>query len=257
MKASELGLPRGVSLQVLGNVLVVRAKTLSAEQRSKIIELARQLGLKAAVLVYGIESEERKPRAEFLYGNEAKTVHEEAGVKYVVDPTKVMFSRLNKKERERMARTGNRHEIVVDMFAGIGYFSLPIAKNVKRVYALDINPAAIELLIEAMKLNSLLNIVPAVCDNRKILLENIADRIIMGYLFSTEQYLPAAARMAKNTCIVHFHRIFTVEEKGKIKDLVCSWFLQYFKDAVVLEIRKIKNYAPKKIHYVVDVLAEK
>ena len=41
------------------------------------------------------------------------------------------------------------------MFAGIGYFTIPIAvhSNVKKIYAIEINPVSYNFLCENIKLN--------------------------------------------------------------------------------------------------------
>jgi tRNA wybutosine-synthesizing protein 2 len=251
-------------VQILGDLLLLKLPSELEHRPKELQELVQRLlklaSFRSIVWLQGISGETRKPQITLLHGVSTKTVHEEAGVRYVVDVAKVMFSKLNRKERERMARIAKAGDTVVDMFAGIGYFSLPLARRATRVYAIDMNPDAIELLIEAMQLNGLLNIVPILSDNRKVLLANVADRIVMGYLFETERFISQARKFAKPNAsvVVHFHRIFPNKlSKEEISEQVVRWFEQSFDEVKILGIYKIKNYAPGKIHYVVDVGCKK
>ena len=60
-----------------------------------------------------------------------ETIHVENGVQYQINVGKIMFSSGNGTERMHFARNIklNGNEIVVDMFTGIGYFSMPLAYN--------------------------------------------------------------------------------------------------------------------------------
>jgi len=84
-----------------------------------------------------------------------KTVHKEHGCKYYVDLAKVYFSPRLSHEHNRVASFVKDGETVVDLFAGVGPFSVLIAKtreNVK-VYAIDANPYAIKFLKKNIRLN--------------------------------------------------------------------------------------------------------
>ncbi len=79
----------------------------------------------------------------------------------------------------------NPHETVVDLFAGIGYFTLPMAvySKPKKMFACEINPIAYQYLCANVVLNHVTNIVePLLGDNRKIAPKDCADRVILGYL---------------------------------------------------------------------------
>jgi tRNA wybutosine-synthesizing protein 2 len=105
--------------------------------------------------VGGIEGEFREPVLELIMGTETETMHIENGVKYKLDAAKLMFSSGNVDERIRMASVCRKDEIVVDMFAGIGYFTLPMAvhSSPEKIYAYEINPLAHKYLVENLKLN--------------------------------------------------------------------------------------------------------
>jgi len=78
---------------------------------------------------------------ETIAGFKTETVHRENGVIFNLDARKVMFSAGNLKERMRMSLFG-KDEFVVDMFAGIGYFTLQMAvhSRPRKIMAIEMNP---------------------------------------------------------------------------------------------------------------------
>jgi tRNA wybutosine-synthesizing protein 3 len=67
----------------------------------------------------------RDSRLELLVGDNGWVTHNENGVFYSFDATKCMFSSGNRSEKLRMGQLNCRDEVVVDLFAGIGYFAVP------------------------------------------------------------------------------------------------------------------------------------
>lgn len=62
---------------------------------------------------------------EILVGDNGWVDHRENGILYSFNATKCMFSWGNLSEKLRMARLDCKDEVIVDLFAGIGYFVLP------------------------------------------------------------------------------------------------------------------------------------
>lgn len=62
---------------------------------------------------------------EILVGDNGWVDHRENGILYSLDATKCMFSWGNLSEKLRMARLDCKDEVIVDLFAGIGYYVLP------------------------------------------------------------------------------------------------------------------------------------
>jgi len=207
----------------------------------------------------GIKGEFREPEVEFIYGQKnTLTIHTENGIRFKLDPRKVMFSSGNMKERIRMAYISNKKETVVDLFAGIGYFTIPIAFYSKpiKVIACEKNKIAYDFLCENIVLNNVTSIVqPIKGDNRKIAPKNIADRVVMGYINETYKFLPTAIDCLKNfNGIIHYHDIYPVEvvpEKTlKIVDKIAQKKKCKFK---LLGYQKVKSYAPGIGHFVFDI----
>ena len=111
--------------------------------------------------VGGIAGVYREPRVEVIFGSkQTETTHRENGIRYRLDPQRIMFSSGNLAERKRMATVAKHDETVVDLFAGIGYFTLPMAVygKPKRIVACEINPVAYRYLCENVVLLSLIHI---------------------------------------------------------------------------------------------------
>ncbi len=140
------------------------------------------------------------------------TVHKEHGCRYYVDAAKAYFSPRLSHEHNRVASMVQAGETVVDLFAGVGPFSVLIAKNNEavKVYAVDINPDAVELLKRNIRLNRVENrVFPVIGDARQIVedkLLGVADRVIMNLPEKAIEFVDAACKATKPTGgIVHFY----------------------------------------------------
>ncbi len=118
--------------------------------------------------------------------SDTETIHTEHGTRYGLDPAAVMFSPGNQAERARMGEIVEADERVFDMFAGIGYFTLPMARAGARVTATELNPTAFRYLENAM-LNDVPDRVDAYMTDCRDLAERVeADRVVMGYYGSSD-----------------------------------------------------------------------
>ena len=140
------------------------------------------------------------------------TVHKEYGCKYHVDLAEVYFSPRLSNEHSRVASLVKDGETVVDLFAGVGPFSILIARkheNVK-VYAVDMNPHAVELLEKNISLNKVYGkVYPLLGDAKQIVsqsLAGMADRVIMNLPERAMEFVNAACKAIKPTGgNIHFY----------------------------------------------------
>lgn len=183
------------------------------------------------------------------------TTHVEGGVRYRLDPVRVTFSGGNRSERIGMAGRVRSGETVVDMFACVGQFSLPIAK-VKGVHvvAIEVNPVAYDFLVENILLNRAEGIVePVLGDCRTEHPINVADRVIMGYLHDTIEYLPHALEaLSKRGGHIHMHQAIPMKNIEDIKQRALDLCVQTGFSAVI-EVRKVKMYSEGISHLVFDI----
>lgn len=241
----------------LGDVLVLRLSQELASQRVKIAEAyAKVLGAKAVLQeVSGIEGEWRLPRVEKIWGGDTETVHVEGGVRFKLDPAKVMFSSGNLPERIRMGRICAPGETVVDMFAGIGYFTIPIAvhSRPRRVFACEVNPTAFNYLEENIRINRVDTVTALLGDCLGTAPGGTADRVIMGYL-RAQEYLPKAFEVLKSEGVLHYHETCPNElVDTRPWSTVREAADEAGREVGLLRHHRLKSYAPGVSHVVLDV----
>jgi len=245
----------------IGDVIIVKLPAELRKYRKRIGEQYGKILQCKTVLndVGGISGIYREPNVEIIYGGkETETVHKENGIYFKLDPQKIMFSSGNMDERKRMATISNKNETVVDLFAGIGYFTLPMAVHgkPKKIIACEINPVSYEYLRQNIVLNNVTSIVePLLGDSREVAPNDVADRVIMGYIEKTYTFLPTAINCLKNhTGIIHYHDVFPnglIPEKPM--GFVEAAAERHNKKVKLLTSKRIKSYAPGVSHVVFNV----
>ncbi|MCU4753553.1 class I SAM-dependent methyltransferase family protein [Halobacteria archaeon AArc-curdl1] len=212
----------------------------------------------------------REPRTRVLAGSsDTETVHVEDGTSYGLDPQRVMFSPGNQAERRRMADVVDSGEHVFDMFAGIGYFSLPMARAGASVTATELNPTAFRYLLENAVANDVSQRLDAYhSDCRELAPSLEVDRVVMGYYGvgdgtdddghgmrtnEAEVFLPAALEALVPGGIVHYHE---ATPEAELWDRPLER-LERAADAAgraltVLETRRVKSHSAGVEHVVVD-----
>ena len=251
-------LPKGY--QIIGKILLIKLNKNLLKHRKligkTIIEILPYL--QTVCLIKEIKSRVRKPQIEVIAGcKDTRTLNKEYGCKFLLDVSDIMWSQGNKNEKMRLVKLVRPKETIVDMFAGIGYFSIILAKYCKpnKIYSIDINPKAIEYLRKNSWINDVENkieILQGDCRKFAKPLENTADRVIMGYLFNTERFLPCALKIAKNNAVIHFHRTVKEEEIDKIKEKLIKIGTRNKIKIRVIKVKRVKSYAPKIWHMVFD-----
>ncbi len=245
----------------IGDILILRIDKNLYKYKKKIAEIyARVLKCRSVLEeTGGIYGTYRKPKVRCIYGDRnTETIHKEHSIRYKLDPMKIMFSPGNMYERMRMSKEIKDGEIVVDLFAGIGYFTIPIAvySNVDSIYACEINPDAFDYLRQNISLNHVTDIVnPILGDNRKVTPKGVADRVIMGYIKDTYRYLPVAfSALRDGKGVINYHEICPEEIfPDGIINRIKKISKIFDKDINVIKYRVVKSYAPHVNHVVVDV----
>ncbi|WP_292881329.1 class I SAM-dependent methyltransferase family protein [Methanobrevibacter sp. UBA188] len=237
----------------IGNVLILDSK-FHYESYEDLQVLSKKHNVKTIMKIDHIQGTKREPVYNILYGNETETIHKENGCLFKLDLSKVMWSKGNNNERLRIAKLVEDNEVVLDMFAGIGYFSIPIGvhSNAKHIYSIEINPNSYFYLCENIKLNKLDNITPILGDCMVHAPKYKADRIIMGYVKTTHHYLNVAINSLNEGGILHYHE--TVPEKlMNTRPLERIISQAGNREVELLKLNKIKKYAPGVEHVVLDV----
>ena len=202
----------------------------------------------------GIKGQFRRPNIEIIAGSNTKTIHKENSCKFALDVSKVMFSAGNFAERIRMSKLGNG-EYVLDMFGGIGQFSIPMAIHSKprSVTAIEINQDAFYYLKKNIFLNSVCDIVrPLLGDCAQISPVNTIDRVIMGN-FDAYKYLEKGIRALKMGGILHYHETVPIElQSTRPRTRVIEAAKKLGRHVEAIRTNKVKNFSPGIWHVVVD-----
>ena len=190
------------------------------------------------------------------------TTHKEFGCEFAVDLSKVYFSPRLSFEHDRIASNVIDGEVIIDMFAGVGPFSILIAKRYERikVYAIDINPAALKYLIKNIIHNKVKRKVTAIFGDAQYIstkhLQNAASRIIMNLPSESFKYVRFACdALANRGGIIHFYT-FTDDSsllEDKIKELKEEISSSNRNPTKILYAREIKEIAPRRKQIVIDV----
>lgn len=170
------------------------------------------------------------------------TVYREYGCMYHVDVAKAYFSPRLSTEHNRVASQVKDGETVVDLFAGVGPFAIPIAKKHEnvRVYAVDVNPDAIALLKRNIAVNRAeKQVVPLFGDARQVVREQLsgkADRVIMNLPETALEFVDVACEALKlDGGIIHYYGFVKASnplETAKVR----------LTEAVSQNNRQIKNF---------------
>ena len=262
-------LPRG--FQSLGKVIIMKLNQKLYEQKSVIGNACLALFPKIRSIYINegkIVGTFREPeKIELIAGEDNPIVeHKEHDIIYRFDITKIMFSKGNLNERRFLATLVKKGEIIVDMFAGIGYFSLAIAKHsaVERIYSIELNPISYGFLTENIRINHFKDkIIPinGDCKHEVLKLSKAgvrADRIIMGVFPAPKEYIKEALTLTKDDGSI-FHYEGVVEKEKYIT------LFEDFKDITesnhynseLSSYRYVKSYGPNLFHTVLDILVSK
>ncbi len=236
---------RGRGYYLVGDIAVLHGKEPT---RSEINAIARFCHPRGILWIKSLQDMTRTPETKIVWGSGGEVCHREAGFSYILDPEQVMFSMGNREEKARIARMVRnqpRPERIADMFAGIGYFSIPLAGAGADVHAMEINPVAFGYLVRTIEANGLSGrITPSFGDSR-CLLSGTYDRIMMGH-FDSVTRLPDALRHAAPGTIIHVHSIGPVDEQIRT-NVACAGF------SATIHVHKVKKYRPHEWHMVQDV----
>lgn len=198
-----------------------------------------------------------------VIAGEAKTqtMHREHGCLYHVDLAKAYFSPRLSYEHARISSLVDEGETVIDMFAGVGPFSILIAKNHAdvRVYAIDVNPEAYRFLTKNVVANRVVGKVsPILGDVRMITderLAGVADRVIMNLPEKAVEYVDVACNALKpEGGIIHYYQFVSEPEPiqtatNRFAEAVGQAKRNLYK---IMQARIVRGIAPFTYQVVID-----
>jgi tRNA wybutosine-synthesizing protein 2 len=257
--SDEIVLPSGFHL--VGHVALVHLNFDAMEYASiigeKTLEYDHRI-LSVAVRTGPTEGTTRLPSYQLVAGDgNTSTTHIEGGVKFRLDPLRLTFSGGNRGERTRLSKLVKDGENVVDMFSCVGQFTLHIAQGADvQVTAIEINPDAYQFLLENIRLNGLEDRVTALLgDCREVHPKKMANRVVMGYLHNTIEYLPFALdTIMEDGGVIHMHMNVPESQLDQViteMEVVCK--KKGYSSTI--DVHHVKNYSPGMGHFVFDIIA--
>lgn len=200
---------------------------------------------------------------EFLAGeNRTVTEYKEHACRFKVDVARTYFSPRLSTERQRIAQMVQDDETIVNMFAGVGTYSIVIAKANKtcRVYSIDSNAVASELCEMNAKLNKVQDRVISICgDAAEVIKDQLADqadRVLMPLPERAKEFIePAVLALKKKGGVVHYFAHIKADSKKASQELGLADAHDAFQkyDHKILGIRVVREVGPQIYQIVADV----
>jgi len=251
----------------IGSIIIVRIPE-SLLSKKRIIGKTLLDEVKIAKSVFyqasAVEGDFRTRNLEILAGEDnTRTEYKEFGCRFIVDVENAFFSPRLSTERERIANLIQDGEIMTNMFAGVGMFSIMAAKRKKcTVYSLDINPIASNLCEENTKLNKLAGEVISINgDAAKIIKEKLmdkSDRTLMLLPERSDEFLESAINTTKDGGIIHYYSHIHADKKSNASKLSEEHYLQVTPvRSEILDSKIVRAVGPRYYQTVVDVKISK
>jgi len=240
----------------IGDIAIIDQHQPQAQEVALVLLLQNRIKtvLQADTSVTG---EYRTRSVSILAGERrTETLYRENECRYLLDLSKVYFTPRLSTERMRIADKIKDGDKVVDMFAGVGPFSILIAKKFPsaQVIAIEKNPDAVRYLKENVKLNRVKNVKIIDGDARDAVKEiSGADHVIMNLPHSAIEFLDAAFGILKNGGIIHFYAMAHENDLfdgilKRIEEVAGLSGLQI----VPLDKRIVRPYAPYQFNICID-----
>lgn len=255
------------SFDQIGDIIIVRIpdsllakKKLIGETLLNEVKIAKSVFYQASA----VEGDFRTRNLEILAGEDkTETEYKEFGCKFTVDVENAFFSPRLSTERERIANLVQDGETIVNMFAGVGMFSIMIAKKKKcTVYSIDINPIATKLCEKNIISNKLAgNVISINGDASQIIqeqLENKSDRTLMLLPERSDEFLKSAISATKSGGIIHYYSHIHADKKSNAGKLSEEHYLQVTPvKSEILGSKIVRAVGPRYYQTVVDVKISK
>ncbi|MDY6965358.1 MAG: class I SAM-dependent methyltransferase family protein [Halobacteriota archaeon] len=251
------------SFDVIGDIAIIKIpKDLlnRKEEISKALHLFLPK-IRVIAMVSGETDDLFRVRGlEVLYGDgDTETVHREWGCSFKLDVKNVFFSPRLSYERHRIAEMVQPEETIINMFSGVGTYSIIIAKRCPgvKIYSIEINPHAYSYMAENIKLNNLEGSVIPIFGNakEKILRDNAidsADRVIMPLPDYAYKFLDVAISSLKSGGALHYYDVAYELPDDESLSRLYSEADRQGRRAEIKSQRILRSVGPRKYHIVID-----
>jgi tRNA (guanine37-N1)-methyltransferase len=247
------------SFDVIGDIAIIELSPKAEPFEKDIAEALMKVhkNVKSVYSKAGPVTDNRRlrPLHHVLGVNRTQTIHKELGCRLKIDIAKAFFSPRLSGEHGRVAEQVRPGECVVDMFAGVGPFSILIAKRLNdvRIHAIDANPEAAKLIEENARMNKVQDRIKVWSGDARVVvknnLEGIATRVIMNHPSQAREFLePASEALARDGGMIHY---YTFAEGADSESKARKEFAGAMADSVwklekIMATRKVRGVAPMK-----------
>ena len=251
----------------IGDIIIVRIPDSLISKKQVIGKtLLEQVSTANSIFYQSspVEGDFRTRQLEVIAGEDkTQTEYKENGCRFIVDVEKAFFSPRLSTERERIAGLVKKEEVIINMFGGVGMFSLLAAKDtVCTVYNIDINPVAAKLCKENVQINKLKGeVISLNGDATQMINEQLsgkADRVLMLLPERSDEFLHSALTGLKDKGIIHYYSHIHADKKQDAPKLSEEHFLSINKtNAEIITSRNVRPVGPRFYQTVVDVKISK
>ena len=251
----------------IGHIIIIRIPDSLISKKKLIGETLLDQVKSAKSIFYqssSVDGEFRTRDLEILAGDDkTETEYKESGCRFFVDVRNVFFSPRLSSERTRIAEFVNNDEVIVNMFGGVGIFSI-IAAKMKRctVFNIDINPLAAKLCKKNIAINKLVgNVISIEGDASQVInsqLENKSDRTLMLLPEKSDEFLDSAILSTKSGGIIHYYSHIHADKKSDAAKLSEQHYMQITPvKSTILGSKIVRPVGPRFYQTVVDVKIKK
>ena len=218
-----------------------------------------------------IKGDYRETGAFLVLGENANVRHIENKIIYSFDATKCMFSSGNVSERIRVSELDCKDEVILDLYAGIGYYTLPLLVHTgcKHVHSCEWNKVASESLLQNLVLNNVNERCTVHFGDNSLTLQSSEligniDRVFLGLLPSSRDGWKLALKALKNRGgVIHLHGNSPGKKELEWANEVITQLSLISKEIgknwriSLIHLEKVKWYSPHVRHVVLDLLVER
>jgi len=260
------------SYDVVGDTAIIRVSESLEQQCGKIAEdiMETHKNVQSVWRQHSpVSGDFRLRTLKWVKGEKrTETIHKEFGCTFKVDIAHCYFSPRLSYERQRIAQQVQIGEVIVNMFAGVGCYSIIIAKHSKadKIHSIDLNPIAIKYMQENIKLNKVEGKVFAIQgDAKEVIKEKMqgtANRVVMPLPQLAYNYLDYAISALKpNGGWIHYYDFEHAKKeenpKEKVKAKISEKLQKLCIDFEVPYSRVVRTTGPNWYQIVIDILVRK
>lgn len=261
--SEEEGLELFSAFDQIGDIIIVRIPDSLLSKKKMIGEALLENVHPAKSVFYQatpVEGDFRTRNLEILAGEDnTETEYKEYGCRFKVDVEKAFFSPRLSTERDRIAQMIQDGETMINMFGGVGMFSIIAAKKKKcTVYNIDLNPYAAKLCEENIRLNKLAGKVISIQGDAaqvvKEQLQNAGDRTLMLLPERSDEFLDSAISATKSGGIIHYYSHQHADKRQDAVEVSKQHYMQVTPvKSEIIGGRMVRAVGPRYYQTVVDV----